>query len=104
MLLTEAEAKTKECRSAAAPGGVLWVKQANGEFAATFPRCVASGCMMWRLGDPLIEEVPRLPGSDSPPGDGWKSASKTDRTSLISAPVWRRISAQRGFCGLAGQP
>lgn len=99
MLLTEDEAKTKECRVA------------DATMASLFPRCAGSGCMHWRWSQPEYEFAPgkgvergACTSFELPEGDGWESN-----------PVWmgspeeryRRLKpqqAQRGYCGLAGHP
>jgi hypothetical protein len=136
MLLTEDEAKTKECRvggmhpmvppvpwigrvghiddaqieklvRSTAPVGIVTVTPHEETFVAPlsiFPACAASGCMHWRWGDPLHEQVPvgnedpRLPPRP-PEGSGWAR-----ETAAYGGAVWRRVKAQRGYCGLAGRP
>ncbi len=79
MLLTEDEAKTKECRVAGTTGAWATTNQtqygAPVRLEAAFPPCAASGCMHWRWEGPVYK-----PGMEPP----------------NHVPF--------GFCGLAGRP
>ncbi len=83
MLVTEEEARTKECRAIGAslaievtvlPG---WAHPEGGvtQRIVDGPRCIGSACMMWREGSPLRE--------------------------LVDGVFFKSID--RGFCGLAGK-
>ena len=76
MLLTEEEAKTKECRA----GGV--VQPMPPAAPAQFFNCVASGCAQWRWR--RRQEI-----TPSPSGHG--------------ASV-KELTPTHGYCGLAGKP
>lgn len=95
MLLTEDEAKTKECRVASP---VHMPRQLGDPDWATgrltpLP-CAASGCMHWRWGTPKIEVSSVAP----PENEGWGSVPAMGD----GVRRWRRIVAKRGSCGLAG--
>lgn len=100
MLLTEDEAKTKECRA-----------------IAPARDCAASRCMHWRFGEPEYEhsdgklvDVEYVDGCASarsqevvaPDGEGWWRVMPLSTNGGQTG--WRRVKAKRGFCGLAGLP
>lgn len=98
MLLTEDEAHNKLCLLSFNSVGI------NREL-----KCLASGCMAWRFGAPLLEIVAANPSdlsTDKPvwqTGEsGWKLVPFHDHTKGAQSQRWQRIQAERGFCGLAG--
>lgn len=62
-------------------------------------RCVASHCMAWRWGAPLIERS----DIEKSAADGWKPATYFDHARGAEARRWERETAKRGYCGLAGK-
>lgn len=102
MLCTEAEASLKWCPMVKR---VLFVGKdpslinPSQEAEAETSRCIASGCMMWRLGVPLRVEVGRRKAELGPIPLGWRSVIDQSGES-----VWvREEITLRGYCGLAGR-
>jgi hypothetical protein len=89
MLLTEDEAKTKQCR--AWPPAVIGDKF---HYQIAPSTCAASGCMHWRWGTPKLEIV-----TTQPDGGSWRALPAMGD----GVQRWSRLVAKRGFCGLAGE-
>lgn len=107
MLLSETDAKTKECRQ----GGTTPVAASLPEpvdyrfLPIQFPMCAASGCMHWRWGESIYEGDPAAcDQNDKPDGEGWVWMHVTTDNSLMGKFRWCRVKATRGYCGLAGKP
>lgn len=103
MLLSETDAKTKQCRvMPPVPANVSHTL--NGLNPAPWPMsCAASGCMHWRWGEPTYEDH-TSDQQHKPNGDGWKWTHVATGDSIMGQHRWRRISERRGYCGLAGRP
>lgn len=84
MLVTEEEAGKRRCPNHSYMG------EPHGF-------CLASMCMAWRWGPPVVDQVG---GGDPPDGEGWVCSYDSR-----GQPIWlRETQGSRGFCGLAGNP
>lgn len=108
MLLTEEDAKGKWCPFAIASHtdprrGFRDGKETAPEFSPEFP-CIASRCMAWRSTGSTVEFVRGVLDDGSPApkpeGDGWELGPRPHSQDAW----WKRPTAPRGFCGLAGRP
>jgi hypothetical protein len=85
MMYTEAEARPKVCPHLPVDYGMATVTDNETEQrVVNHAGCIASDCMAWRWGDPIVVPNP----------DGAKSIEK---------PYVKKEPAE-GYCGLAGKP
>lgn len=117
MILTEQEARTKQCRVAPLTPAVTLGFGGAGSFGTpTFHPCAASACMAWDFEDDEFEyravdapdtyNAPPLDQFTRPEGEGWEIHGKPFNPSA-SGNRWRVHfrrpfgGRRRGFCGLA---
>jgi hypothetical protein len=88
-MLSEQEAKTKQCPfSFAVPGG-------------PWP-CVGSECMAWRVGLPAKKRF--FVSFREGPEEEWNWDPRPDPNYAQNATVREVVDPPRGHCGLAGRP
>ena len=114
MLLTEEDAKGKWCpftRYLAIFRGNDGRRETAGSYnrgaedsALGNACCLASQCMAWRSTGSTVEFVRGVLDDGSPApkpeGDGWELGPRPHSQDAW----WKRPTAPRGFCGLAGRP
>lgn len=111
MLLTEQEAKTKQCRAAPPMVGPPSALAPGGPPQISFLPCVGRNCLMWREGAALRKEVERraIASQTETRPDGFHSFMSAgiigEDGKHQSGGYWIRFEfTARGYCGLAGRP
>lgn len=106
-MMTEEEAKTKECPFFSVSAAVTGVAVVHGDLVSEeaakkedeaigdASKCKASECMMWRATVKEVEEVFKKSTGEKPKKDEVVAKHDLERRTRV---------VQHGYCGLAGKP